>query len=165
MNLNTLHYFLITAEEENVTKAAERLFISQQALSIHIKRLEEEYGVTLFERKPFFRLTDAGRDMVYYSKQLLGLEEDMRADFSNLDIHAKGLPKVGSSRLRINTFFPSIWKKYHEKHPNISIDLHDGNRQKLSDLLSSGKLDIFISLDIPENPAWKTHLLYEERSV
>ena len=60
MNLRSLHYFLIAAEEMNFTKAAERLFISQQALSSHIKRLEDEYGVRLFERRPALHLTLEG---------------------------------------------------------------------------------------------------------
>lgn len=165
MNLRTLHYFLIAAEEENVTKAAERLFISQQALSIHIKNLEEEYGVAFFERKPVFRLTRAGRRMAAFARQVLGLEEDVKAEFSDLDINAKGLLRVGLSRLRSNAFFPPIWEKYYAKHPNISVDLLDGNRQKLAEYMTSGKLDIFIALDVPDNPGWKVDLLYEERSV
>lgn len=64
MNLKSIEYFLITVEEMNITKAAERLYITQQALSSHIQRLEDEYGVTLFERRPTFRLTRAGQEMV-----------------------------------------------------------------------------------------------------
>ncbi|MFR8166181.1 MAG: LysR family transcriptional regulator, partial [Enterocloster sp.] len=45
MNLKSIEYFLVTVEEMNITRAAERLFISQQALSSHLKRLEDEYGV------------------------------------------------------------------------------------------------------------------------
>ena len=52
MNLKSIEYFLITVEEMNFTRAAGRLYISQQALSSHISRLEEEYGIRLFERKP-----------------------------------------------------------------------------------------------------------------
>ena len=47
MNLKSIEYFLVTVEEMNITRAAERLFISQQALSSHLKRLEDEYGVCL----------------------------------------------------------------------------------------------------------------------
>ena len=52
MNLRSLEYFLVVTEEMNFTRAAERLFITQQALSSHIQRLEAEYDAELFHRKP-----------------------------------------------------------------------------------------------------------------
>ena len=61
MNLRSLEYFLAAAEELNFTRAAERLFITQQALSSHISKLEEYYGVRLFDRGIPMTLTDAGR--------------------------------------------------------------------------------------------------------
>ena len=60
MNITGLQYFLVTAEEMNFSRAAQRLFISQQSLSGSIQRLEKQYGVQLFERKPVLRLTEAG---------------------------------------------------------------------------------------------------------
>ena len=60
MNIKSIEYFLRTVEEMNITKAADRLFISQQALSSHIRRLEDEYHVRLFERKPCLHLTPEG---------------------------------------------------------------------------------------------------------
>lgn len=53
------HYFLVLAEEGNMTRAAERLFIYHQNLSKYLSNLEADFGITLFERKPSFRLTSA----------------------------------------------------------------------------------------------------------
>ena len=66
MNLKSIEYFLITVEEMNFTRAAGRLYISQQALSSHISRLEEEYGIRLFERRPALSLTPEGEEMYFY---------------------------------------------------------------------------------------------------
>ena len=55
MSLLGFEYFAVAAREENISRAAEKLFVSQQSLSAHIKRLEEQYGVQLFERKPSLR--------------------------------------------------------------------------------------------------------------
>lgn len=150
MNLNLLNYFLITAEEESITHAATRLHISQQALSSYIRRLEEEYGVTLFERKPLFRLSKAGEQMVIYSKQLLETEKNMRSEFSDISRNSRATLRIGISRLRTAAFFPLIWKLYHDSHPNISIDILDGNSQSFSELLSVGKLDLYIGIDVPK---------------
>ena len=152
MNLKSIEYFLTTVEEMNFTRAAERLFISQQALSSHIKRLEDEYNVQLFERKPSLHLTLEGEQMVFYGKQFLNTEANMRAAFSDINNNCRGTLRVGISRLRGNTFFPSIWKYYHNSHPNISIELVDGNSDTLDDLLHTGKIDLYIGIDVPPTP-------------
>ena len=64
MNFTSLRYFLVTAEEGNITHAANRLFISQQALSGHINKLEKELNLRLFHRTPVFSLTYAGRQLM-----------------------------------------------------------------------------------------------------
>lgn len=152
MNLKTIEYFMILAEEQNVSKAAERLHLSQQALSNYIRRLEEEYQVTLFERKPFFRLSYAGEQMVYYVRQILQAESDMKATFSDIDTNARGIIRVGISRLRGNIFFPLIWKLYHPSHPNISVELVDGNSISLNEQLLMGKIDLFVGVNVPSSP-------------
>ncbi|MBQ7534991.1 MAG: LysR family transcriptional regulator [Stomatobaculum sp.] len=163
MNLRSIDYFLIVAEELNVTRAAERLVISQQALSSHIKRLEDEYNVELFYRKPVFRLTPAGQQMVFFGKQILQSEASMRAAFSDITENARATLRLGISRLRGNVFFPLIWERFGPEHPNISVELVDGNSQKLEDLLQSGKLDLYIGLDAPEGLNQQRIPLAEER--
>jgi len=148
MNLKSIEYFLITAEEMNITKAAERLMISQQGLSAQIKRMENEYNVKLFERYPTLRLTPEGEQMVYYGKRMLAEESAMRSAFSDISINAKAILKVGMSRLRSDVFFPEIWKYYHSSHPNISIELVDGNSLKFEELLQDGKIDMYIGVDV-----------------
>ena len=152
MNLKSIEYFLITVEEMNITKAAERLYITQQALSSHIQRLEDEYGVTLFERRPTFRLTRAGQEMVQYSRRILEAEARMKASFSDINRNCKATMTVGMSRLRSYTFFPAMWKYFHANHPNISVVLVDGSTSTLNDMLLSNKLDIYIGIDVPNTP-------------
>lgn len=152
MNLKSIEYFLITAEEMNFTRAAERLYISQQALSSHIKRLEEEYSVQLFARKPALHLTLEGEQMVFYGKQILDSEKKMLAAFSDISTNCRGTLKVGMSRLRSSVFFSDMWKYYHPTHPNISVELVDGNSAYLDELLQAGKLDLYLGINIPNNP-------------
>ena len=109
MNIRSIEYFLITAEEMNFTRAAERLYISQQALSSHIKRLEEEYHVQLFARKPSLHLTLEGEQMVFYGKQILDSDKKMLAAFSDISTNCRGTLKVGISRLRSKVETAPIW--------------------------------------------------------
>lgn len=152
VNLKSIEYFLITAEEMNFTRAAERLYISQQALSSHIKRLEDEYHVQLFARKPSLHLTLEGEQMVFYGKQILDSDKKMMAAFSDISTNCRGTLKVGMSRLRSKVFFPDIWKYYHPSHENISIELINGNSAYLDEFLQAGKLDLYLGINIPAAP-------------
>ena len=105
MNLKSIEYFLTTVEEMNVTRAAERLFISQQALSSHLKRLEEEYGVRLFERKPSLRLTLEGEQMVFYGKHIVQAEANLRAAFSDISKTTGAYSESGSHGSAAAYFF------------------------------------------------------------
>lgn len=152
MNLKSIEYFLATAEEMNFSKAAKRLYISQQALSSHIQRLEKEYGIRLFERQPTLRLTLEGKKMVNYGKQIVLAEKRMCAAFSDISENCQYTFPIGISRLRGSSFMPTIWRIFHSLHPNISLDLADGNSAALDSLLQAGKLDMYIGIDVPKSP-------------
>lgn len=149
MNLKSIEYFLLTVDEMNFTRAAERLYISQQALSSHIQRLEKEYHIQLFERRPSLHLTLEGQQMVFYGQQILDAEKKMRIAFSDVSENCRGVLTVGISRLRGSLFFPRIWNFYHKSHANISMKLVDGNTNSLDLLLQNGKLDLYIGVDVP----------------
>ena len=71
MNLKSLEYFIEVAQDLNMTTAAQRLYISQQALSAQIQKLEQYYGVTLFERQPRLHLTFAGEELLDGAKKIM----------------------------------------------------------------------------------------------
>ena len=152
MNLRSIEYFLAVAEELNFTKAAKRLSVTQQALSGNIKRLEEEYNVQFFERRPSLRLTPEGEKMVFYGRKMLNSEREMQAAFSDISKNYRGSLTIGISRLRGQVFFPSIWNEYHKIRPNIAIEQVDGHSNELDGLLQHGKIDLYIGVDPPHNP-------------
>jgi DNA-binding transcriptional LysR family regulator len=82
MNTKNLYYFLVVAEELNMTRAAERLYISQQALSEQIRKLEDELKAELFTRGHSLSLTYAGRHMVDTATQMLSLERQIKNGLS-----------------------------------------------------------------------------------
>ncbi len=149
MNLKTCQYFIALAEEMNFTKASEALHITQQSLSGSIKRLEEEYGVELFQRKPYLKLTPAGETVLFYSKQMLRNESQMMASLADLSAECSGHLVLGMSRQRIQVFFPGIWEQYHDAYPNVSLDLRHSYTLKMADALQAGKLDLFVGVDVP----------------
>ena len=147
MSIRALSYFLTTAEELNVTVAAQKLYITQQTLSSHIKRLEDQYGVLLFERRPKLRLTPAGERMVHYASRIVRLERMMTAEFVDISKKSGGILVVGCSRIRAKYFFPEIWRAYQRICPNIEIRMVEAKSRDMDDYMLSRKVDICISLN------------------
>lgn len=149
MNLKTCQYFIALAEEMNFTKASEALHITQQSLSGSIKRLEEEYGVELFQRKPFLKLTPAGETVLFYCRQIVRNESQMQASLTDLSAECSGHLVLGMSRQRIQAFFPGIWERYHTVYPNVSLNLRQSYTAKMTDEIQAGKLDMAVGIDVP----------------
>ncbi len=160
--LNAFSVFLTVVEEMNFTRAAERLFISQQALSGYIKRLETHYGVTLFQRKPNLKLTAEGEAMVLCARQLLETETELERRLADITENAASVLTFGISHQRSGTFFPGIWNQFHTLHPNISVRLHERMTDKLLDELQSNRVDLMVGLDIGESANLTVLPLVEE---
>lgn len=148
MNLRTLNYFLVTAEELNFTRAAEKLHMTQQSLSGNIRRIEEEYGVELFQRKPVVRLTPAGEMMMFYAQQMLKNEAQMMAGFADLSANCSGHLRLGMSRQRSSIFLPGIWERYYPFHKNISVSMYEATTTAMVNSLQNGELDMFVGIDV-----------------
>lgn len=164
MSLLGFEYFIAVAKEGNISRAAEKLFLSQQSLSAHIKRLEEQYGVLLFDRKPVLRLTPAGKAMLFYVERILQEENQMTARFADLVKDHHGELRLGISRQRAEAFFANIWERYHRKYPQIEILLKEYNSDRLLELLRQHQVDLCLAVNVPESrdlsiePALEEHL-------
>lgn len=162
MSIRSLSYFLTVAEELNITTAAQKLYITQQTLSSHIKRLEDQYGVALFERRPKLRLTPAGERMVHYATRIVRLERMMNSEFGDFSKKSGGVLLVGCSRIRAKYFFPEIWQAYQELCPNIEVRMKEGNSSRMDEYMLSRKVDLCISLNSSEQLHLKKELLMHE---
>lgn len=163
MDFTTLYYFKELTKTLNMTETAKKLFISQQALSNRILKLEKECGVKLFYRKPKLALTSAGEFMLEFSNKILTEKmnfNDRLLDFKN---QSTGTIKFGASTLRMNAVLPKIVPKFHELYPDVKIDLTDAISQKLEPLVEAGELDLAI---VMSNKDYfnlnKTHLMYDQ---
>lgn len=149
MNIQNIKYFLAVVHEMSFSRAAEKNFTSQQVISSHIKKLEDEFGVILFERRPKLKLTLEGQQLKYYSERIISMYDTMEKSFSDINSNSKGQIKFGISRLRSSVFFTDIWREFHTKRPNIAIELIDGNTNKFHSLLLNDDIDLYLGLDVP----------------
>ena len=163
MTLNSFSVFLTVVEEMNFTRAAHKLFITQQSLSGHIRRLEEEYGVTLFERKPVLKLTPEGKNMVFYARQILQAENMMISGFADITKNSSAYLTIGISYMRSAIFGSGIWKRFHKKYPNIEVRFSEKNTDRLLEELQRGDLSVMVGIDIRVMSGFKVVPLVDEQ--
>ena len=159
-----LECFVVCAEELNFSHAAKKLHISQQALSSSIQKLEKEYQVQLFERKPRVKLTEAGQQLLIRARYILSAEEELRTTLSGLSDSASGSITIGSSVLRARMFMPSLWPSYHSQYPKVHISLKTSNSSLMTDELLDGDIDLYIGQCYQTLPAFNVQPLAEEPS-
>ena len=153
MNINYESYkiFYYVAMEESISKAANRLLISQPAVTWHIKSLEEQLDITLFIRtKKGVTLTEEGKILYKYVKE--GVEcfingENMLTNIKNLDY---GTISIGSSTTVSKNILMPYLEKFHEEYPNIEIKIVNSLTENLISELRKGNLDMLL-LNLPMN--------------
>ena len=144
MNFQHLKYFLMVAEELNITRAAERLYISQQSLSNHIGNLERELDVKLFTRSPKLSLTYAGGLLVDTATQILDLHSQYLSKVGDINKQYMGVLRVGISHTCGLALLPDILPKFRSEFPQVEFSLYEGNSTQLEDELSHSRADLII---------------------
>lgn len=137
MNLHQLRVFCTVAEESSFSAAAEKMCMTQPAVTLQIKNLEDYYQVKFFERtgKKVF-LTEEGKLLLTIASQMLDLNrkaEEVVADMKGLSC---GTVRIGASLSFSDYYLPPLLKTFHEKYPKIFIQITGGNtRQLIEDTL------------------------------
>ena len=146
--LSTRHeVFFQVAQEKSFSKAALVLFISQPAISKHVKALEQEYKTKLFERKGLhIELTPAGSLLFENLLQVKNIQEQTTHDISILTnaLQAEGKLKLGASTTVALYILPKVLSVFHKKHPNIDITLLHRNTEIVLDALIKKEINLGI---------------------
>ena len=163
MNFQNLQYFLIVAEEMNVTRAAKRLHISEQALSRQIGKLEKELDAKLFERYPRFTLSPAGKRLKAAAEQIGNIERQLHLELDDLSHNNTGELRIGVSYTRGQALLPRLLPPFHQKHPGITVTILEGSASELQDNLAKGRIDLFIGYVPRDLDAFEAAELGRER--
>lgn len=143
MDIRQLKYFLAIAEEGKITAAAKRLNMSQPPLSQQLKLLEDELGVTLFNRNSRnLELTEAGSILQNKAEQLIELFESTVNEFKNLNKGIEGTLNIGTVSSSGVTILPNKIKEFHKKYNNIIFQVWEGNSFRIIELLKNGIIDV-----------------------
>ncbi len=149
MNLRDLKYIVEVAREKNFARASEKVFVSQPALSMQIKKLEETLGVEIFERdKQNFLITPVGAEIIKKAEIILQESEEIKMIAKNSKDPHKGEIRIGAFPTVASYFLPNFVKNIHKKFPHLKIFLIEAKSDELIAKLKSGELD-FCLLAMP----------------
>ncbi|MFE9772218.1 LysR family transcriptional regulator [Streptomyces sp. NPDC005931] len=154
MDLQQMRYVVAVAETRNFTRAAERCFVVQSALSHRIAGLERELGVRLFARSSRrVELTSAGEAFVAAARDCLAAADRAVADAAAATGVVRGRLAVGVIVTTAAVDVPELLQRYRARHPDVQVVLRSGRSDQLAAAIREGELDIaFLGLPEGEDP-------------
>lgn len=161
MNIS-LHYFLVVAEELSISRAAEKLFVTQQCISSHIKKLEQTYHAELFIRRPVFQLTPEGKALRRSLLRQRILENALTDELNELKEQRINRIRLGIHNTRASLLLPGVIRDFQQDFPDVLIEIHQGNTSTFESMLLNGDLDIFLATDTAELPEFRCTFLQKE---
>lgn len=157
--LSEFQLLSVLATEMNMRKAAERLFVSQPALSQRLQTIEKEWGTKLFIRsQKGLTLTPAGELVIEFANEVLGKEEKVKEAIHGLDTEVYGTLKIAVASIVGQNWLPKVLKKYMNRYPHAKIALITGWSSEISKALYEDQAHIGIIRGTPEWKGVKMHL-------
>lgn len=151
MEIRTLRYFLEAAREENMSKAAERMHISQSALSKQLKGLEEKLGKKLFVRHSFsIELTEEGMLLRKRAEDLLSMADKITAEFASMDDIIGGNIYFGCAESYQLRHLAALIKRFKKQYPGFHYHITSGDTEQVTEKLDKGLLDFAVLVERPD---------------
>ena len=163
MDVRRLKYFIATAEERSISRAAEKLHITQPPLTRHIQSLEEELGVQLFTR------TNSGVELTQAGTALLGHARNIKAHVELATEQIRRVAAGQAGRIDIGVFgsamlniIPRILSAYAQTCPDVHVVLHSASKGRQMEALHQGRILIAFDRYLPDSPELRTELVCRE---
>jgi len=166
MDLGELQVFLMVASEGSFSRAAERLYRTQPAVSLTVRKLEDSLGQPLFVRgaRPV-RLTDAGTILKDYAERLINLRDEVKKGLSELEGLNRGELSLGVNESSIHALLPAL-AKFREMHPGVQIRVHRMFSRDIPHEVLNYRLDLGAISYVPRDPQLvATEILKDELTL
>jgi DNA-binding transcriptional LysR family regulator len=167
LELMQMEMFVAVVEEGGVRAAAERVFRTEPAVSMAIRKLEEEIGAPLFDRSKryAYRLTEAGEALFKYAKQMLGLRKEAASVLNDLCNVRAGRLRIGANESLSLHLFPEIAQAFLKQHERIQIELRCGRSESLLGELKERKLDLALVSFQPQDKGLEARFITRDELV
>jgi DNA-binding transcriptional LysR family regulator len=146
LDIAALRSFLTVAETGGVTRASSQLNLTQSAVSLQIKRLEDSFGCTLFERSGRgVTLTSQGEQLVGYARRLLAANDETWARMTGSG--AAGEIHIGAPDDLLYPRVPQVLRAFARAHPHVKVQMHSGQTLVLKERFARGELDVILTTE------------------
>lgn len=148
MNTKQMEYIVKIAEESSITRAAEKLYITQSALDQQLLKLEKELGLQLFHRaKNSLKLTAAGEVYVAYAKKIINLKKEAYLILGDMAEKQAGTLTIGLTPERGIEMFMAVYPEFYQSYPDMTVIPREINVKRQLEMLRNDTLDIgFVTL-------------------
>ena len=146
MDIEVLQNFLTITREENISRAAKVLHITQPTLSRQMAALEEELGMQLFVRGKKLELTDAGLRLKSRAEEIDRLMDKIESEFHQ-DEELSGVITIGTGRLNSTNMLNKAITEFKAKHPRVEFEIYVNNGNYIKDRMDRGLLDFGLMLE------------------
>jgi DNA-binding transcriptional LysR family regulator len=167
MELMQLAMFVAVVEEGSVRAASERVFRTQPAVSIGVRKLEEEFGAPLFDRskRHSFRLTQAGESLYEYARKMLSLRNEAISELGDIAELRTGRLSIGANESSSLHVIPQLTRVFLKQHPGVRLELKCERSENLMDDLKARCLDLVLVSFRPDDRELESAFLLEDELV
>lgn len=166
MDTRQMEYIIQISEERSITKAAEKLFITQSALNQQLQKLEKELGLPLFVRtRSDWHLTPAGEIYINTARQILNLKKDAYSQIQDLKESGNRRISLGLIPERGVNMFTAIYPEFHRKFPDIRIEPVECNVRTMQNLITRNELDLGLITLVESQKDDNTYLSMAEEEI
>ena len=163
MEIHQLRYFVAVAEEGSFSRAAAKVRVAQPSLSQQIRKLEAEVGQPLFDRLPrSVVLTEAGRCLIEFARQILASIEDARRCVGELKGEISGRLAVGAIPTIAPYVLPTLVRNFQEHYPQVTLEVVEDVTDGITRRIEAGELDVALASTCQQRPTLRRESLGKE---
>ena len=164
MDFDQLITFLQVAKLGSFSRAGQKVFRSQSAVSAQIRQLEQEYGDKLLDRSgKDVRLTPAGRVLFAYAERLLKLRDESLLAVADQGITPRGTLVIGANEATCLYVLPQVFAEYCRLYPGVQINVYRNFSYKIIEKLENGSIDVGIVTLPVKSPSLKVHSIFRDQ--
>jgi DNA-binding transcriptional LysR family regulator len=166
MDFDQLTTFIEVAKLGSFSRAGQKVFRSQSAVSAQIRQLEEEYGERLLDRSgKSVRLTPAGEVLFEYAGRLLTMRQESLRAVGDQGSNPRGVLAIGANEATCLYVLPDIFAEYHRLYPAVQISIYRNFSRKILQVVEDGKVDVGVVTMPVKSRRLRVHTIFRDRLV